>query len=119
MLYQLLGFLFLGLGILGIPLPILPTTPFLLLAAGCFAKSSPRLHQWLLNHRIFGSIIRDWEDKQCLAKHTKLMAMGTSAGFGGLSVIWLLPHWSAKVICAALLLYGLFFIWRLPTCTKD
>ena len=56
----LLGCLSLGTGILGILLPLLPTTPFVLLAAALFARSSPRFHGWLLGHRYFGPLIQDW-----------------------------------------------------------
>lgn len=57
----LLGCLSLGTGILGILLPLLPTTPFVLLAAALFARSSPRFHGWLLGHRYFGPLIQDWQ----------------------------------------------------------
>jgi hypothetical protein len=59
-----LGFTFLGLGVLGIFLPLLPTTPFLLLSVSCFYKSSQRFHSWLLNHKVFGKIIRNYREKR-------------------------------------------------------
>ncbi|MFH1775134.1 MAG: YbaN family protein [Chloroflexota bacterium] len=54
------GTLFVGLGIIGIFVPILPTTPFLLLAAACYARSSPRFYDWLLNNRWFGSYLKNY-----------------------------------------------------------
>lgn len=116
MLYTVLGCFFVGLGILGIPLPILPTTPFLLLAAGCFAKSSPRLHKWLLNHPIFGKMIQDWQEKRCIAKKTKLSALLISAGFGGYSIFFVIPNLIGQIVCALLLAYGLYFVARIPAC---
>ncbi|TWW08124.1 hypothetical protein E3A20_27470 [Planctomyces bekefii] len=56
-----LGWLALGVGILGIFLPLLPTTPFVLLAAFLFSRGSKRCHDWLLSHRTFGPLIQDWE----------------------------------------------------------
>ena len=59
-LWLLLGLVAVGLGAVGVVLPLLPTTPFLLLAAFAFARSSERWHQWLVNHQIFGPLIEDW-----------------------------------------------------------
>ena len=64
---RLLGFLFLGLALLGVFLPLLPTTPFVLVAAACFAQSSERMHRWILTNRTFGPMVRDWEEKRCVS----------------------------------------------------
>ena len=69
------GCLSLVLGIIGIALPLLPTTPFLLLAAYCFARGSTKLHQWLVNHPRFGPPIRDWETYRAISKRGKQLAM--------------------------------------------
>ena len=68
------GMLFLGLGLLGVLLPILPTTPFLLLAAWCFARSSPRLEAWLLEHRVFGPPLRDWRERGAINRRAKILS---------------------------------------------
>lgn len=58
----------------GLFLPLLPTTPFLLLAAFCFSRGSARLHKWLLNHRTMGPIIRDWEERRAIQPRVKVVA---------------------------------------------
>ena len=58
----LFGFIALGIGVLGIFLPLVPTVPLVLLAAFCFAKSSERLHKWLTGHKTFGPMISDWNE---------------------------------------------------------
>ena len=72
--WNLFGFIALGLGIIGIPLPVLPTTPFVLLAAYFFAKGSPRYHAWLRNHKTFGKMVRDWEEHGSIPPRAKLLA---------------------------------------------
>lgn len=76
-----LGFVSVGLGFAGIFLPVLPTTPFLLLAAFCFAKSSPRFHQWLLTNRLCGPYLRRFQDGERMKLSdlvTTLLVMWTS-----------------------------------------
>ncbi|MDR0811804.1 MAG: YbaN family protein [Paludibacter sp.] len=74
------GVISLGLGILGIFLPLLPTTPFLLLSAFLFARSSQRLHSWLLNHKIFGKYINDFLQEKSIPLRVKIYSI---------SMLWL------------------------------
>ncbi len=69
------GITALAIGVLGIFLPLLPTTPFLLLAAFCFSRGSRRLHNWLLNHKLLGPPIRDWNRWGAIAPGAKAGAM--------------------------------------------
>ena len=78
-----LGLTSLALSVLGALLPLLPTTPFLLLAAFALARSSPALPQRLLQHPLFGRAIRDWNERRAISRKGKLasvLAMGTSLG---------------------------------------
>lgn len=74
-LWRTAGVIALGLGLLGVPLPLLPTTPFLLLAVFCFARSSPRLHDWLVHHPRFGPPIRNWRERGAISRKNKSLAM--------------------------------------------
>ena len=69
------GYICVGLAFIGAFLPIMPTTVFLLMAAYSFGKSSKRLHSWLLNHKTFGSLIRNWEETGSIAKSAKIKAL--------------------------------------------
>src|SRR5699024_7904864 len=69
------GWLAIGLGLLGVFLPLLPTTPFLLLAAACFGRASPRLHQALLSHRLLGPYLYDFQVNKGLTAQTKITAL--------------------------------------------
>lgn len=71
----ILGWFSLITGIIGIFLPLLPTTPLVLLAAWCFSKSSERFHQWLLEHKYFGPMLRDWQSSDGIPKRTRNRAI--------------------------------------------
>lgn len=73
--YLSIGILSLILGFIGIFLPVLPTTPFLLLSAYCFAKSSPRLYQWLISNKTFGPIILEWQESRTISPAVKKRAI--------------------------------------------
>ena len=73
-LYNVAGCSCVGLAFLGLFLPLLPTTPFLLLAAFCFSRGSERLHGWLLGHRTMGPIIRDWNERRVIRPRVKVLA---------------------------------------------
>ena len=72
--YNVAGVLAVVLGILGLFLPLLPTTPFLLLASACFARGSSRLHGWLVNHRVFGVYLRNFEAGNGIPLRAKIVA---------------------------------------------
>ena len=77
--WWLLAYASLGLGLLGVLLPGLPTVPFILLAAWAAMRGSPRLHAWLLAHRSFGPMIRNWQDHGAITRRSKVLAIGTMA----------------------------------------
>lgn len=71
-LYLISGFLLVGIGVIGIFLPILPTTIFLILASACFLKSSPKANDWLRNHKILGVYVKNYQDKTGLTVKAKV-----------------------------------------------
>jgi uncharacterized protein len=87
------GFLFLGLAAAGVLLPILPTTPFLLLAAACFCRSSERLYSWLINHRWFGPYIFFYRQYKAVSLRAKLWALFLLWGTIGYSVLAVVEAW--------------------------
>ena len=102
------------LGLIGIVLPVLPTTPFLLLAATCFEKSSKRFHYWLLNSPLFGPIIRDWQEKRYIKKKVKVWALFVIVVTFSIS-IYVVPLDAVRVFLVVMLCLCLFFVGRLPT----
>lgn len=104
-IWFLSGLIALALGTVGIFLPLLPTTPFVILAAWCFARSSDRLHDWLLAHRIFGPMIRDWRENGAIAPWAKRLSVGMMAAAFALSLAmglgWPILAAQALVLAAA------------------
>ena len=111
----LLGFLCVGLAALGIALPGLPTTPFLLVAAACFARSSERLYGWLLGNRLFGPMIREWRETRSMSGRSKAIAIASIVVVGGASVVFVIEHSVLKAVVAALLLCPIVIVARVPT----
>ena len=91
----MVGFAALVLGAIGVVLPLLPTTPFIILAAFAFGKSSPRLEAWLENSATFGPMIANWRAHGAIAMRYKLIALGM---MGGAFVISVLLQMSARVL---------------------
>lgn len=115
---RILGFLFLLLALLGVFLPLLPTTPFVLVAAGCFAKSSERMHRWLLASATFGPMIRNWESRRCVSCRVKGIAIGSMVLVGGLSIFWMVQALIWQVTGALLILTGALVVSALETCKE-
>jgi hypothetical protein len=74
--FLIIGILALGLGILGMALPVLPTTPFLLLAGAMFVRSSDRMATWLFDHKVFGPPVQNYLENKSVDKRSKIMALG-------------------------------------------
>jgi len=111
--YLSLGGLFFSLGLIGVLLPLLPTTPFMILAAACFAKSSPRFHQALLNNRWVGADLRRWEQTKTMKRSTKKRATWVIVATFSVSIalVWGMPLLQLMLIAIAAVL--LFFLWRI------
>ncbi|WP_170564048.1 YbaN family protein [Ruegeria atlantica] len=112
-LWAAMGLICVGLAVVGIVLPLLPTVPFLLLAAFFFARSSSRLHTWLVSHKTFGPMILDWQRSGAIRPGAKKAATISVAAVFGLSVLLSLP--SHVLIIQAVVLSGvMIFIWTRP-----
>ncbi|SMG22429.1 YbaN family protein [Paracoccus sp. J56] len=114
-LFLALGLGFTGLGFVGIFLPLLPTVPFLILAAACFARSSERLENWLLSHPQFGPLLSDWRERGAIPMRAKWAALiGTLTGFG-LFLFFSHPGWPLVLAVAGLMGLGLGYIFTRPS----
>ena len=112
--FNIAGLLALMLGIIGIFVPLLPTTPFLLLAAACFARGSTRMHGWLLGHPVFGKFLSDYEQGKGIPARAKVLAllmMWTSLLFA----IWRFDVLALRLLLAAVGAGVTFYLLRLPT----
>lgn len=107
------GWLAVVLGTLGVVLPLLPTTPFILLAAWCFARSSPSFHQWLLYRSWFGSYLRYWQKHKAMPPGAKSRAIILILMTFGVS-LWLTPMMWVRILLLFILACLLIFMWRIP-----
>ena len=112
-LWFIFGWLSVALGLLGAFLPILPTTPFMLLAAFAFGKSSPRFHRWIVEHPTFGPPVRDWQAHGAISRRAKIMATGAMLAVLAISVVLGLK-WQIIALQAAILVAVSLFILTRP-----
>jgi uncharacterized protein len=116
LVFLCLGWLFVALGVIGAFLPVMPTTPFLLLAVACFARSSPKLEAWLMNHPRFGPPLRNWRERGAISKRAKVTAISLMS----LSYVafWFGSHppaWLALLVAALMIGPAIFMLTRPST----
>ncbi|MFM8578838.1 MAG: YbaN family protein [Planctomycetaceae bacterium] len=118
-LYVSGGWLCVGLAVIGAVLPLLPTTPFLLLASWCFYRGSPRIHAWLHRSKWFGPTLDDWQHYRGIRRNSKrrtillVLAVVTAS-----LLLNSLPWWLRYVVLVAVAV-GLSVIWTIPTLPDD
>jgi len=116
--YFILAWLFFALGAIGVVLPVLPTTPFMILALWAFAKSSKRFHDWLYQHRLFGPPLQKWEEHRVIPLSAKILSVSMMS----LSFTYILIFRDLNVylllLTASLMLYGMWFILTKPSTIK-
>ena len=107
------GWLFIVLGVIGVMLPILPTTPFLIVALALFSKSSPRFHQMLLNNARFGPILKQWEENKTMSRKTKYKASFLIILTFSISGAIIDNKIQLQLLLVGIAIVLLFFIWRI------
>lgn len=113
------GILAVGLGMLGIFVPVLPTTPFLLLAAACFVRSSPRLYAWLIHHKWFGNYIRHYREHRAVTVRAKAVALVLLWSVIGISAIFAVTAWWLRVLLGVIAVGVTLHLLRLKTLTPE
>ena len=111
-IWLICGGVCLAVGVLGIVLPVLPTTPFVLLAAYCFSRGSARYEQWLLNAPRFGPIVHDWRTRRAVPLRVKQLAWAMMS-VSSVAMWWLLAgplRWIPAASCVLVAIW----LWRLP-----
>jgi uncharacterized membrane protein YbaN (DUF454 family) len=110
--WLVVGFVALALGALGIALPLLPTTPFVILAAFAFAQSSEKLHQWLLDHNVFGPLIDNWRRHGAISRRAKIASVVSMVAVLAISLAMALPMVVIVVQLVVLGAAALFILTR-------
>ncbi|WP_419168233.1 YbaN family protein [Halobacteriovorax sp.] len=117
-IYLSFGIAFVALAIIGVFLPLIPTTPFLLLSAYCFSRSSEKYYQWLLNHKIFGEIITDWNKYGVVSIKSKIIAISMIITLFSYSLIYVDVAPTIKVIISLIGLSIITFLLTRPSHRK-
>ena len=118
-LWIFLGSVFVALAALGVALPGLPTTPFLILAAACYIRSSQKLYDWLISNKTFGPYLKDYREGKGIPKKAKILAISMIVLFVGSSVIFGIENLNLKIAGGVLGLTGLLYvIFKVPV-AKD
>ncbi|MCZ8179941.1 MAG: YbaN family protein [Rhizobium sp.] len=108
------AWLLVGIGLVGVFLPVLPTTPFMILAAALFARSSPRFEQWLLDHPRFGQPLIDWRRERAISGKAKIASVSLMAASYGIVLVFGPPQLWLKLLIGAILVGCAAFVLSRP-----
>jgi len=114
-LFLIVGLACVGLGLLGAVLPVLPTTPFMIVALWCFARSSERFHDWLYNHRLFGPPLQQWDQFRVIPPAVKFTAISAMAISMVLVILYSSAPWYALAAMAVWLGATAWYILSKPS----
>ncbi len=114
-LFNVLGTIFLGIGCIGIILPILPTTPFLLLAAACYVRGSERMHRWMLGNRVFGAFIRNYLEGKGITPRQKGFSLAFLWVMMTFTISYLIENSIIRLVLLTIALAVSVHILKLPT----
>jgi uncharacterized membrane protein YbaN (DUF454 family) len=113
-----LGVLATVIGLIGVVVPLLPTTPFLLLAAACFVRSSDTMYGWLTANRLFGGLIRDYREQRGVSARTKIVALALLWGVIGYTALTAVDAFWLRILLAVIALGVTVHLLRLKTLPK-
>ena len=115
-LWIIAGSIFVVLGGLGVLLPGLPTTPFLILAAACYIRSSQRLYDWLIANETFGPYLKDYREGKGIPRRAKKIALSMMTIFVGYAVLFALDDFIVRIVVLVLGMIGFYYVaFRVPT----
>lgn len=117
--YFILAWVFFALGAIGVVLPVLPTTPFMILALWAFAKSSKRFHNWLYRHRLFGPPLQKWEEHRVIPLSAKILSISMMTASFAYIVFFRQLNIYIILFTAIVMLYGMWFILTKPSTIKS
>ncbi len=113
------GWACVALAVIGSVLPLVPTTPFLLLASWCFYRGSPRIHAWLHRSKWFGPTLDDWQHYRGIRKSMKYRTVGLVAAVVATSMVLSSLPWWLRYAALGLVAVGLYVVWTVPTLPDD
>jgi len=114
-----IGALSVGLAIVGIFIPVLPTTPLLLLAAACFVRSSDRLYTWLITHKWLGPYIRNYREHKAITRKAKITTLVLLWGTIGYTAFGVISYWPLRILLMFVAIGVTIHVLSMRTLTKD